>query len=145
MKPFLCAALGMALLPVSVVQAHAEEASCAAPAPRSVGAVWSKPAKSLRGDKIRLNRPYEITSGPRDKGYQFSVDMPGLYQVAVDKKLWIEVVENGSPLPSLRHERAAACTGMHKIVTFQLARGRHVLKFKDAPSGTIRLLIMPVL
>ena len=66
----------------------------------------------------------------------------GRYGVAADSKVWIDVIAGGSSVASVEHGHGPACSGIRKIVWFDLAAGTHQLLLSKAASATVRLLLV---
>lgn len=60
--------------------------------------------------------------------FGFAVTTPGRYRVALGSAAWIDVVRNGRSLPSVAHGHGPACSGIRKMVDFDLQPGRYLLQ-----------------
>src|SRR3546814_2325418 len=49
----------------------------------------------------------------------------GTYRVALSEGAWVDMVRDGTSLPSVAHGHGPRCSGIHKIVDFKLAPGRY--------------------
>jgi len=72
--------------------------------------------------------------------FAFTVTPPGRYRVALGSGAWIDVLADGKPATSVAHGHGPACTGIRKMVDFDLAAGRYVLQV--AGNGTADLPLM---
>lgn len=72
--------------------------------------------------------------------FAFTVATPGRYRVALGSGAWIDVLANGKPTTSVAHGHGPACTGIRKMVDFDLTAGRYVLQV--AGNGTADLPLM---
>lgn len=73
--------------------------------------------------------------------FAFTVDREGRYRVAAGAGAWLDVVHDGQPVASVAHKHGPACSGIRKMVDFQLQPGRYLLQVADAPAPTIGLLV----
>lgn len=82
-------------------------------------------------------------AGPGAHGGLLAVDVSraGRYRVALGAAAWIDMVQGGRALSSVGHGHGPACTGIRKIVDFDLRPGRHVLEIAGAPDAVITVLI----
>ena len=74
----------------------------------------------------------------------FTVERPGTYSVGLSEPIWIDVVEDGKPAQSIRFGTGAACSGIRKAVTFNLAAGEHGLELSGSTEREVAVLITPV-
>ena len=85
--------------------------------------------------KPALARPAK----PGTFGGYFPVDVakPGRYRIALSQGAWIDVVQKGDRLKSADHAHGAACSGIAKILAFDLQPGRYWLQLSEAREATI--------
>lgn len=70
--------------------------------------------------------------------------MPGLYQVTLSAKAWIDVSQDGAtPRPPLAHTAQPGCRGLAKSVRFQLGTAPLVVVISGARADTIRIAVAP--
>lgn len=67
----------------------------------------------------------------------------GLYRVSLSEGDWIELVHDGTALPSGDHEGQHECSAPRKVVQFQLPAGDLLVQLSAAMSATVRLTITP--
>lgn len=72
------------------------------------------------------------------------IDVPraGRYAIALSDGAWIDLVRNGSPVAAAGHQHGTACSGIRKIVEFDLAPGRQQLRLSGIKAATIGVLIV---
>ncbi|MBB5984448.1 hypothetical protein [Sphingobium lignivorans] len=70
-----------------------------------------------------------------------TVTKAGKYRVAADSPVWIDVVAAGRPLPSAGHGHGPACSGIRKMVDFQLEPGRYLLQIAGSAGASARVLV----
>ena len=63
----------------------------------------------------------------------------GKLEIALSSATYVDLVRDGKILPSTAHRRADACTGIHKIVSFDVVRGSYILQLGDAPGESVIL------
>ncbi len=73
----------------------------------------------------------------------FTVAKPGRYQVGLSDAAWIDVRLGNRALKSVTHGHGPACTGLRKIVGFDLAAGRYTLHIDGMKTDTIKAMIVP--
>ncbi|TZG27199.1 hypothetical protein [Sphingomonas montanisoli] len=67
----------------------------------------------------------------------------GRYQIASSGRVWIDVLHAGGTLASVEHGHGAACTGIAKIVQFDLEPGPYTIALSGGASPDLTLLIAP--
>lgn len=66
--------------------------------------------------------------------FAFEATSAGRYRVALGAGVWVEVVANGTALPSVAHGHGPACTPVRKVVEFDLKPGRYLLQVTGEPA-----------
>lgn len=81
---------------------------------------------------------------PASSGGLLAIDVgqAGRYRVALGEAAWIDMVRDGRMVASAAHGHGPACSGIRKMVDFDLAPGRHLLQI--AGSGTVTIPMMVV-
>ena len=101
---------------------------------------------------IRLAvQPSRPLSGSHVATGSFDVITAGRYSVAVGgatqpiKRVWLDIAgADNKPLTSVAHGHGQACTGMTKVVEFDLKPGRYTLLATGLTAATpVRALIVP--
>lgn len=72
---------------------------------------------------------------------RFVVAQAGVYRVAMDSAAWIDVVADGKSLESVAHGHGPDCSGIRKMVDFQLAPGAYVLQVVGNGTPRVRVLV----
>jgi len=120
------------------IEAKASADSAAAP---QLGATRTRLALLPFGDVHFAVAPER----PATQGYSglasFEVAKAGRVRVALDKGAWIDVVRDGKVVRSVTHGHGPACSGIRKIVDFDLQPGRHLLQIVGAPAAEISALV----
>lgn len=60
--------------------------------------------------------------------------------VALDGGAWIDLVRDGVKLKSVTHGHGPDCSGIRKMVEFDVTQGRYLLQIVNAPEGSIRAM-----
>lgn len=113
-----------------------------------LGADWSPlgPARTaLPLHKFESLR-YGVAPGRKPDVYKFGGTIPidakkaGRLIVALDAGAWIDLVRDGAVVKSLAHGHGPACSGIRKIVEFDVTQGRYQLQIVNAPTASIHAM-----
>jgi hypothetical protein len=68
-----------------------------------------------------------------------ALDVPraGKLDIALSTAAYVDLIRDGKALPSVGHRHADACTGIRKIVTFDVQPGRYIVELTDAPDKSV--------
>lgn len=86
---------------------------------------------------------FQVTPGkvgqPNRYGGMVAIDVAkaGRLQVALGEGAWIDLVRAGSVIASVEHGHGPACSGIRKIVAFDVEPGAYVLQIANAPRAAI--------
>lgn len=134
-----------------LLQAAAATCPVAAPLPRAL-AGWANPTP-LNGDALSIGTAARVTLRPVDAirfavpperppapgslAGQFTVQIAaaGVYRVALNAGLWVDVVREGRAVASSAHGHGPDCSGVRKMVDFTLSPGRYVLQLSGGRSA----------
>ncbi len=72
---------------------------------------------------------------------ELNVIQPGLHQVALGSAAWVDIVQNGRTIASVDHGHGPECSGIRKIVTFNLQPGRYVIQLSGAADPALALMV----
>ena len=72
-----------------------------------------------------------------------SVAKKGTYQVTLSDEAWVDLIQGGEPVRSTDHSGATGCTGVRKIVRFDLIEGPLVVEISKASVAGLKLSIRP--
>lgn len=94
--------------------------------------------------QVRFALPPEKAGAPETFGGLLAFDVPsgGRYRVALGAVAWIDLVRDGKALASVAHGHGPACSGIRKMVDFDLTPGRYVMQVSGAPERVIAVEIM---
>ncbi|WP_267395196.1 homogentisate 1,2-dioxygenase [Sphingomonas sp. GC_Shp_1] len=76
--------------------------------------------------------------------FQFAVARAGRYRIALGEGVWIDVVSAGKPLASVAHSHGPDCSGIRKMVDFDLKPGRYVLQVTGSKTASLPLMVARV-
>lgn len=65
----------------------------------------------------------------------------GVYRVALGSGAWIEVIRGARVRQSVGHGHGPECSGIRKIVDFELAPGRYLLQLSDSKERVVTAMI----
>jgi len=72
----------------------------------------------------------------------FDVARAGRVRIALDQGAWIDVVKDGAIVKSVTHGHGPKCSGIRKIVDFDLTPGRYVVQIVNAPKDRIGVMAL---
>ena len=68
------------------------------------------------------------------------VKKAGRLVVALDAGAWIDLVRDGVAVKSVVHDHGPACSGIRKMVEFDVSQGRYLLQITNAPAASIHAM-----
>ncbi|WEK43594.1 MAG: homogentisate 1,2-dioxygenase [Candidatus Sphingomonas colombiensis] len=74
----------------------------------------------------------------------FFVARPGRYRVALGNAAWVDVVRDGKSLTSVAHNHGPACSGIRKMVDFDLSPGRYLLQIAGSDALASGVMVSAV-
>lgn len=100
-------------------------------------------AALLPTPKVAYPRGPEKPGDPASSGglFAFAVPVAGRYRVALGSGAWIDVVRDGNAVASAAHGHGPDCSGIRKMVDFDLRPGRYLLQISGNAGPTLPLLI----
>ncbi|WP_447952919.1 hypothetical protein [Sphingopyxis chilensis] len=113
-----------------------------------LGADWSPlgPARTaLPLHKFESLR-YGVAPERKPDVYKFGGMIPvavkkaGRLIVALDAGAWIDLVRDGTVMKSVTHGHGPACSGIRKMVEFDVKPGRYQLQIVNAPAASIHAM-----
>lgn len=131
------------MLAAALPASAAEPATCAAPADLSATpyAGWSA-ADSGPAEPLVSGTPVTLTLADGAASRGLRVAEAGKYGIAADGKVWIDLAAEGKPLTSVGHGHGPECSGIRKVVWFDLAAGEYQLALSKAVADNVRLLVV---
>ena len=67
----------------------------------------------------------------------------GVYRIALDQPFWVDVIAQGSPIPSRDFQGRAGCHAPHKVVEFALPAATPLtLQFSAGDASTLRVAVL---
>jgi hypothetical protein len=73
--------------------------------------------------------------------FPLTVASPGRYRIALSSGAWLDLVQKGERLKPVDHAHGPACSGIAKIVAFDLQPGRYWLQLSEAKAPTIGAMV----
>ncbi len=70
-----------------------------------------------------------------------SLPKEGLYQVTLSQHAWIDMVQNGAPLPNAGFTGDPSCGIVRKSVRYRVGQGPVTVQISGAPSDTIKVVV----
>ncbi len=103
----------------------------------------SRHAKLLPTPQVAYPLQPEKPGGTVSKGGLFSFNAPsaGTYYIAISAAAWIDVVRDGKPLEATRFGHGPDCSGIRKIVEFQLSPGAYLIQIAASPGDDLDILV----
>ena len=163
MRSWLIVAALMFVSPAAAYAA-ATPACPAKPAMPEPWLTWGSPAKAKAGHDVAtatpipLARAVEAALAPAAQvqyaaapakppventyGGVFRVNIAHAARVgiALSGGAWVDMVEDGRIIDSVDHGHGPECTGIRKIVWFDLKPGAHIVQIANAPMPVIRIM-----
>lgn len=68
------------------------------------------------------------------------VKKPGRLIVVLDAGAWIDLIRDGAVVKSVTHGHGPACSGIRKMVEFEVTQGRYQLQIVNAPTASIHAM-----
>lgn len=69
-----------------------------------------------------------------------AVEKPGRLVIALDAGAWIDLVRDGVVVKSVTHGHGPACSGIRKMVEYDVTQGRYLLQIVNAPTASIHAM-----
>jgi hypothetical protein len=96
--------------------------------------------------QVRYRVPPERADGPATFGglYRLTVAEPGTYRVASSAAPWMDVFAPGSTAPTktAHFGHGPACTGLGKMVEFELQPGDYLLQFSESLTADPEIMVV---
>ncbi|MGF7153343.1 hypothetical protein [Novosphingobium gossypii] len=74
----------------------------------------------------------------------FDVARPGRYRIAQSGRSWVEVIVDGEAVASVGHGHGPDCSGIAKMVDYDLPVGRHFLQIAGNGEARVTVMVAPV-
>jgi len=113
-----------------------------------LGADWSPlgPARTAlplhKFESLRYGMAPERKPDVYKFGGMIPIDVkkPGRLIVALDAGAWIDLVRDGAVVKSVTHGHGPACSGIRKMVEFDVTQGRYQLQIVNASTASIHAM-----
>lgn len=70
-----------------------------------------------------------------------NVGEPGIYQISLPVRSWVDVVQDGKTLKSAAHTSKTDCDGVRKSIRFAIGQGPATVEISGIPSDTVKFVI----
>ena len=70
-----------------------------------------------------------------------NVGEPGIYQISLPIRSWVDVVQDGKTLKSAAHTSKTDCDGVRKSIRFAMGQGPVTVEISGIPSHTVKFVI----
>lgn len=96
---------------------------------------------------VRYPHRPEKPGGSVSYGGLVRIDVPtaGTYRVALGSAAWVDLVQGGTAAASVNHGHGPDCTGIRKMVDYQLQPGRYTLQISANGEQVITVLVARLL
>lgn len=136
------AALLALLLSTAAPALAADPASCAAPADlgETPYAAWA----TADGDAaaLAIGTPVTLPLADGAASRPLTIATAGRYGLAAGSKVWIDLVAGGTAQTSVEHGHGPACSGIRKVVWFDLKPGTYDLALSKGEAASVRVLVV---
>lgn len=109
--------------------------------------VWSGRSDLLPGEDLVLVAPPGREPGPepwRGLVQTFPAPpAPGLYQISLDQRAWIDVFQNGQPVASVDFTGGMEDCVVHKSVRFDLTDAPFTIQLSGVTADSVAIIITP--
>lgn len=75
--------------------------------------------------------------------FALHVHAAGRYAVALSLPAWIDMIRDGKSIASTAHQHGPDCSGIRKIVVFDLVPGDYRLQLNNSPAASATVLVTP--
>ncbi len=161
--PLFAIAIVLSVLPASAAEQSPVQCQASAPLAEPWTS-WNQSGTALAGSesaiapRLILGKPVKATLRPADyvhyavepaKGggrqghgglFVLALKVPSRVGIALSDAAWVDVVDGETALPSVDHGHGPDCSGIRKIVWFDLKKGRHLIQIANAPGADIRVM-----
>jgi len=136
------AALFLSLLCAAApaVAADPGGATCVAPADLSATplAAWA----GADATEFAVGKPVTLALESGAASRTLTIETAGRYGVAAGSKVWIDLNANGTTQTSVEHGHGPACSGIRKVVWFDLKPGTYDLALSKGETASVRVLVV---
>ena len=136
------AALFALLLAVAAPAIAADPAPC--PAPADLGATPYARWAATEGDAtaVAVGTPVTLPLADGAASRSLTIATAGRYGVAAGGKVWIDLIADGAAQPSVEHGHGPQCSGIRKVVWFDLKAGTYDLALTKGAAADVRMLVV---
>lgn len=73
--------------------------------------------------------------------FRIDIAQAGRYRVTLGAGAWVDIAEDGAALPSVAHGHGPDCSGIRKMVDFDLKAGAHILQISGARDAALAMMV----
>ncbi|MFT3996286.1 MAG: hypothetical protein QM667_02680 [Asticcacaulis sp.] len=125
---------------------HAASVTATADAQGAPTLTVGKPVKVTLLDSTRVTYKRARATPPATPTYSgvlsLKIAAAGTYGIAAGDGVWIDVVSNGQALKSVKHGHGPDCSGIRKIVEFDLQPGDYEIRLLDNKAATLTVMAL---
>ncbi|HKY82509.1 MAG TPA: hypothetical protein VJM09_13670 [Sphingobium sp.] len=156
--------IALSVLPTAALAAPDRAPSCAdAPPPPEPWTSWTQSGNAVAGGeagsapRLILGKPILATlrpveqvqfpvrpskAQPKSHGGLFTLALkdPARIGIALSGPAWLDVVSGKTAAASIEHGHGPDCSGIRKIVWFDLAQGLHLIQIANSAQREIRIM-----
>lgn len=81
-------------------------------------------------------------AGSYGGAFPIAIAAAGTYRFALSDKAWIDLVRDGARIESGAHGHGVACSGIAKIVAFDLKPGTYIVQLSEAGAPSIAAMVV---
>lgn len=74
--------------------------------------------------------------------FKIAIAEPGVYRVALGNASWVDLIKDGVAAESIAHGGGPACSGIRKIVDYQLQKGDYIVQLSAGGDAETGLMIV---
>jgi len=138
-RPLIAMALLLGSAPI-----HAQTAPACPPV--NAASVWPDGAPLTTDGKLTPGTPAQVTLRPDGEGKRagsasVAVVTAGIYEVSLGSAIWIDLATGGAVLASTGHGHGPACSGIRKIVRFDMQPGTYEVRLSRSDRDTVQVMV----
>ena len=136
------AALFLPLLCAAMPAAAADPAPAACTAPADLAATPYAAWSGADAAELAVGTPVTLARDNSAASRRLTIDSAGRYGVAAGSKVWIDLIANDAPQTSVEHAHGPACSGIRKVVWFDLEPGTYEVALSKGEAASVRVMVV---
>lgn len=104
-----------------------------------------------QGVRVALHPAHHLKLDPAPKStgsnggtLTLVIEQAGTYRIGLGGPVWIDLIRNNKALSSSAHAHGPKCSGIRKLVTFELSPGNYVVQLSGSDADSVSLLAAKV-